>query len=131
MAAGPPSINEVQVIAECTYLGSGADGGPYNVVVKFSGPSTGPLGLHFTFRNAAGQETSLQYPILISGSTHYSYFLLPAGTYVVTVKANLSDPQFVGYSSFTVKPYAVLVENGRKVCTSAVAPAPRGAPPRR
>jgi hypothetical protein len=95
----------------------------YNVNVKVATGATAPA-VYYGFRNTAtGQETNVVQNLLPE-----NFFLLPAGTYTVTLKSGINNPQFSGYSGVVVKPYTVVMENGKKVCKAKVITGPASSP---
>jgi hypothetical protein len=108
--ADPIAITAVTVGDPCFALPPQSYPGIYNVDVKVA-PGASLPGVHYGFRNVAtGQETIVDQNLLPD-----NYFLLPAGTYTVTLRVG-TNPQFSGYSGVVVKPYSVVTENGKKVC---------------
>lgn len=120
--ADPVIITAVTVGDPCLTVPSAGYQGVYNVDVKIGGAGGYP-DASYGFRNAAtGQENVVHQNLLPD-----NYFLLPAGTYTVTLRMG-NSPQFSGYSGVVVKPYTVVTENGKQVCKAHVTTGPVGGP---
>ena len=119
--ADPIIITGVTVADPCfTNLPPQGYPGVYNVDVKV-GIAVGLPAVNYGFRNATtGQET-----LVAQNLQPDNYFLLPAGTYTVTLRSG-NSPQFSGYSGVVVKPYDVVTENGKQVCKPKLVITPGG-----